>query len=298
MTDDPRELDPASLPRNFVIKPAHSWGGVIVWDGADPEGRLPPPGTKPAHTVVTPEGVDWARLRALSGEWLAMRFGRVPGAEEWAYWNVPPRLLVEELLLDEHGGLPRDYKVFVFHGRAHVVSVEYDRFGEHRRRAYTTDWEALPVRWKYGHAPVEPRPPRLERMLEIAEALGAETDFVRVDLYSLPDRVVVGELTNYPERSYTIFDPPGVRRGARPPVAPAAALPLAPRRRAASARRPRKLPDRAGRLARSCRSDPARSTIREPVLDQVGKEAHGPGPGRERHDCRDQEAGGRSRAGA
>ena len=128
--------------------------------------------------------------------------------EEWAYWNVPPRLLVEELLLDEHGGLPRDYKVFVFHGRAHVVSVEYDRFGEHRRRAYTTDWEALPVRWKYGHAPVEPRPTRLERMLEIAESLGAETDFVRVDLYSLPDRVVVGELTNYPERSYTIFDPP------------------------------------------------------------------------------------------
>jgi len=37
-----------------------------------------------------------------------------------------------------------------------------------------------------------------DRIVEVAEALGQETDFVRVDLYETGDRVVFGELTNYP----------------------------------------------------------------------------------------------------
>ena len=55
--------------------------------------------------------------------------------------------------------------------------------------------------------PTPPRPARLDEMLEIAARLGAETDFVRVDLYHLPDRVIFGELTNYPAGGDSPFEP-------------------------------------------------------------------------------------------
>ena len=45
-------------------------------------------------------------------------------------------------------------------------------------------------------------------MIEVAERLGAETDFVRVDLYVLPNRIVVGELTSFPAAGDSPFDPP------------------------------------------------------------------------------------------
>lgn len=47
------------------------------------------------------------------------------------------------------------------------------------------------------------------RVVEIRQRLAARslTDFVRVDLYDLGDRVVFGELTNYPGRAIPRFEP-------------------------------------------------------------------------------------------
>jgi hypothetical protein len=44
-------------------------------------------------------------------------------------------------------------------------------------------------------------------MLALAEPLGAETDFVLVDLYALPDRLLVGELTSSPAGGDSPFFP-------------------------------------------------------------------------------------------
>ena len=46
-------------------------------------------------------------------------------------------------------------------------------------------------------APIKP-PQHLDRMIEAAESIGREFDFVRVDLYDLPDHPRFGELTFYP----------------------------------------------------------------------------------------------------
>jgi hypothetical protein len=42
----------------------------------------------------------------------------------------------------------------------------------------------------------------------VAERLAQEFDFVRVDLYALGDRIVVGELTHYPTGGNKSFEPP------------------------------------------------------------------------------------------
>jgi hypothetical protein len=44
-------------------------------------------------------------------------------------------------------------------------------------------------------------------MLMIAEKLGAETDFVRVDLYDVAGQIYFGELTNFPAGGNNRFEP-------------------------------------------------------------------------------------------
>jgi hypothetical protein len=44
-------------------------------------------------------------------------------------------------------------------------------------------------------------------MLEIAESLGSDVDFIRVDLYEVGGRIFFGELTNTPEGGGGRFDP-------------------------------------------------------------------------------------------
>ena len=69
--------------------------------------------------------------------------------------------------------------------------------------------QPLPVRYLAENIDqVVEKPPHWETMLEIATKLSQGTDFVRVDLYDLPDRVVFGELTNYPNTGDVTFDPP------------------------------------------------------------------------------------------
>ena len=75
-------------------------------------------------------------------------------------------------------------------------------------------------------------------MIRIAETLGAETDFVRVDLYDLGDRVVFGELTNTPNAG---------KNCRRPVVRPVAGRVLGP---GAVAPRRSRLERRAERRAR------------------------------------------------
>ena len=45
-------------------------------------------------------------------------------------------------------------------------------------------------------------------MRAIAERLSSEFAFVRVDLYSLGERIVVGEMTHYPTGGNKSFEPP------------------------------------------------------------------------------------------
>jgi hypothetical protein len=53
-------------------------------------------------------------------------------------------------------------------------------------------------------------PANLDVMLTWAAQLGQGLDFVRVDLYDLGDRVLVGELTPYPAGGNSAYRPAGI----------------------------------------------------------------------------------------
>ena len=118
-----------------------------------------------------------------SAAWLDRLYGDGPN-REWVYGRVPRGILVEELLVGADGGLPDDHKLFVFHGRCRYVQVDRGRFGRRTQDFFTSDWSHLALSGGHPWAEPTPDPPRqLGQMIEIAERLGAETDFVRVDLY-------------------------------------------------------------------------------------------------------------------
>lgn len=186
VVSDPAELDPARLPSQFVVKPSHASGMVRI--------------------VEDRSQVEWDALMATCRTWLSVAYADVE--QEWAYIGVPPRIIVEELLLGPDGKVPPDYKFFVFHGCARLVQVDTDRFSGHTRNLFRPDWSPVDARLVYPpaeHAP--PRPDSLDEMVRMAEALGKETDFVRVDLYDVAGRIVFGELTSNPGGARQVFTP-------------------------------------------------------------------------------------------
>lgn len=208
LLDDPRDLRRVALPAEYVLKPTHGSGACVVVSRLAPaDARLPPPQWGWVYSRVRPEHADPRQVEAIAAGWLAKRYGRGPN-HEWAYGAAGRQLLVEELLAGPDGDLPSDCKVFVFHGRATYVQVDGGRFGARTQDFFDRDWVRLDL--SGGHPGAEPppvRPARLDQILTMAEKLSVGSDFVRVDLFDLPDRLVVGELTSSPAGGHSPFHP-------------------------------------------------------------------------------------------
>ncbi len=210
VVDDPVDLDRSCLPREFVVKANHASGTVfIVTDPARFAADLPLSKGQPGQNsvIASCDDLGWDFLVATCRRWLKHDYASWVG--EWPYRNVPRKLLVEELLTGPEGTLPPpDYKFYVFNGRVQLVEVHTGRWTDHRATLFSPEWNLVEVDMWFPRADFEiPPPPTLERMLQVATALGQETDFVRVDLYDVAGRVVFGELTNFPEGGLAEFRP-------------------------------------------------------------------------------------------
>jgi hypothetical protein len=217
VVSDPAELSLDTLPAEFVVKPNHASGLIWIVTDRIPSETLVQSPTAPIDSgavLTARHELDWSVLVATCRQWLAFRY--VDIAPEWAYRDIPPRIMVEELLLDSDGRIPPDYKFFVLNGRVRLVEVHSDRYTGHRCDYFLPDWTPADVQVLYppaeadayppaGHRPA--RPDSFDRMVQVAEALGRETDFVRVDLYDIAGRVVFGELTSYPGGADATFSP-------------------------------------------------------------------------------------------
>nr|WP_280115257.1 ATP-grasp fold amidoligase family protein [Roseibium denhamense] len=140
--------------------------------------------------------------------WLATDHASIN--REWAYSQIKPRVLIEKLLA--HGEeLPPTYRFYVFKGQVACVDVDFRQNGTDYTSFRRPDWSHIPVvdRDFYGKMIEDlPTPPLLGEMLDLAATLGADFDFVRVDLYASDDWIKFSELTFYPSGGFAVFDPP------------------------------------------------------------------------------------------
>lgn len=208
VVEDPAALHDIDLPEAYVVKPTHGSGtAIVVSEQAPADARLPLYPGSWEYRHVRPEFARRDDVVWIASNWVAQLYGQGPN-REWVYGLVPRRVIVEELLANGDGTIPDDYKFFVFHGRCHYIQVDSGRFGRRTQDFFRPDWSHLPLSGGPPNADVEPpRPAHLQEMVSLAECLGAETDFVRVDLYDVEGRIVFGELTSFPAGGDSPFDP-------------------------------------------------------------------------------------------
>jgi hypothetical protein len=164
-----------ALPNRFALKASHGCGmNLLVRDKA---------------------ATDRSAVLRQADKWLRQNY--YERRRQWAYRDIPPRLLIEELLLDENGQIPIDFKFLIFHGQTAVVRIHLDRFGEQCVNFYDSELRLLPIK---QIAPVKPSyvpPSEVYGMARLAEHLAEDFDYARIDLYLVQGKVRFGEITHY-----------------------------------------------------------------------------------------------------
>lgn len=174
------DIDFEKLPNRFVLKCTHDSGGLIV--------------------VKDKSKLNIKKARKKINKCLAHSF--YWGMREWPYKNVKPRIIAEQLLVDDN--LPedlRDYKFFCFNGKVKCFKIDFGRFTEHHANYYSPEGELLPfgeLRFPPIPEHVEIIPSNLQEMISKAELLSTNHPFVRVDFYNVNDNIYFGEMTFFP----------------------------------------------------------------------------------------------------
>lgn len=97
--------------------------------------------------------------------------------------------------------MPTDYKIYCVHGKAVGVFVCTERKKGHdmKRNFFDLEWNELPyIKEKYRNSNKIKKPKNWEKMIQYAEILSKEFEFVRVDLYNEEGNIIFGELTFTP----------------------------------------------------------------------------------------------------
>jgi len=222
-TDTANNIDWNLIPDEFVMKANHCSGGtVIVWRGSDENTRLPT-NKKDIYWnryLVSPNNLIKDDLVSLANSWLKKNYAysfpsrRVP---EWAYLNIYPQILFEELLLENDKSLAKDYKFHIFNGKCEMINVlERHRFNSTKFQRnfssiFDVNWRKLDVSLNGSFPPLRlpEKPDNFDEMLDIALRLANDLDYIRVDLFNVSGRIVFGELTSYPQsgRNTYHFEP-------------------------------------------------------------------------------------------
>lgn len=211
--DDAASIGQDDLPGEFAMKVSHASGGMVfVHHDAPPDNVLPVPGGPLIRQSVRPAAFEVDRAREVFEAWLDMPYGVLWG--EWAYGVHRPRVLVEPYLRSSSGEALRDIKVHVMNGKAVYFAVISVQNGVRSARRFWRDGTPASAdfrTYRGSYLPATDPPPLLPaylpEMFDVVERLGAETDYVRVDVLDLGDRFLIGELTNYPSSGLGQFRP-------------------------------------------------------------------------------------------
>ncbi len=185
----PEDIDFDTLPNSFVLKTTHSGGssGVII--------------------CKDKSKLNIKRTIKLLNKSLKTDLSKT--VREWPYKNVPRKIIAEKYMEDEYGEL-RDYKFYCFNGKIKCAQVDFDRFSEHHRNMYDSQWHLIPMTFGY---PCKnnyiSKPKNLNLMLNLAETLAANIPHIRVDLYNVNGNIYFGELTFFPTSGYKSMNPNG-----------------------------------------------------------------------------------------
>ena len=121
---------------------------------------------------------------------------------EWHYKDIEPRIFAEELLGEE----VQDFRFHCFDEKIGFIQVA--NATHTHNDCFDIYWNAFDFTYLNPKAKIPPaKPPFLESMCAIAQSLSNTLGYVRVDLYSIGQKVYVGELTFTPNGGTGKFNP-------------------------------------------------------------------------------------------
>lgn len=142
------------------------------------------------------ESLDIKKCKKVMKRWLSKGFNR--DVLEPHYKNIKRRIICEQYLESTDSIL--DYKIHCFNGKPEFILVCSERNAGLKLNLYDLDWNPVPgICGRHINDKEIQRPSQLEFMLQVAEKLSVEFDFVRVDLYQIDKKVYFGELTFTPD---------------------------------------------------------------------------------------------------
>ncbi len=204
VTDRPDTIAFDLLPEEYIIKPNHASGRIIMAENVDGRKRYKIKRGKDIINLDDSKKSQDYIIDVLKG-WLISPYGF--NHHEWAYQKIKRKIIIEKLLHDRSGRVPEDYKFTIFNGKCHIIAVIYDRFIDQVVARYTPEWTYVNVKEETRQAECKEKPEKLQDMINIAEALGKPFDYIRVDLYLVDNYIYFGELTSYAGSGTIIFNP-------------------------------------------------------------------------------------------
>lgn len=168
------------LPKQFVLKCSHASGFN--------------------HIVLDKDHLHLPPLQRKFNRWLRQDYGLK--TLERHYSPIPRKIIIEKYL-GFATSLPIEYKIHVFHGQAKYLYVVTGRGADIRYTHLLINWTPFPGAqfngWTSADYPVI-EPDKFKTMVQLAEKLGSPFAFVRVDLYSIKEKIYVSELTFTPAK--------------------------------------------------------------------------------------------------
>ena len=181
--DSAYDIDFDSLPDSFILKNTSGSGNCII--------------------VRDKNAMDRKAVQKYMQRMLNSVYGLSEGNPHYA--RIRPRVIAERLLLNDDSAATYsdsliDYKIWCFNGKPHSIWACTNRTeGSVNVLTYDTDWNAHPeysvFSKHYSKARVIPKPDNLDIMLSVAGKLATPFPVVRVDLYSVDNRIYFGEMT-------------------------------------------------------------------------------------------------------
>ena len=185
--DNFEEIEFDMLPKQFVLKTTHDSGGIVICKDKND-----------FDIKAAKRKIKRSLIRNYYKQW-----------REWPYKNVKPKVVAEKYMVDESMYELKDYKMFCFNGTPKMIQVDYNRYTSHKKNLYDTDWNYMPISYNYptdSNISIK-KPVRLNDMLDLATTLSKDIPYIRVDFYSIDDKLYFGELTFFPATGMGKFSP-------------------------------------------------------------------------------------------
>jgi hypothetical protein len=174
------EVSNYSFPEACCIKPTHASGMTILRKRG--------------------EKIDYKKIE----HWFSINYYTM--IRNANYRALKPKVIVEPLVFSDSNVI--DYKIFCHNGQPKLIQVDVDRYLNHARKFFDSEWNELDFSVIYPKTLRDiAKPDNFALMKNIASVLSSKFGFVRVDLYSDGTKCLVGEITNCSDNASGNFIP-------------------------------------------------------------------------------------------